>query len=293
MTRNAITSLRFARLCLLAVALFAGTVAAQPSPKSSLPFAKGEQLIYQTEFNKGLLRGVDVAEFTFRVSWDDNAAPNAAASSDPPLRIIGDVVSKGFFAKLFRVNFHEHIESFIGNNMFSPLRTKRSDEQGKRVRINEAVFDHQARKVTWTERDPNQTQALNTTTIDFQEPIQDVLSAIYFLRTQKLNVGETLTVPLTDSGRFYNIQVAVVERKKISSALGRVNAVLIRPAIFGENALIRKTGTLSIWITDDNRRIPIKAQLKVEVGTFDIKLKRATEGSSIALTNQSKDSPGP
>ena len=288
MIRNAITSLRFARLCLFAAA-FAGAVAAQPSAKPPLPFAKGEELVYQTEFNKGLLRGVDVAEFNFRVSWDDSAAPNTEATSDAPLKIIGDVVSKGFFTKLFRVSFHEHIESFIGDSTFSPLRTKRSDEQGKRVRINEAVFDHQARKVTWTERDPNQTQAPTTATIDFQEPIQDVLSAIYFLRTQKLNVGETLTVPLTDSGRFYNIRVAVVERKKISSALGRVNAVLIRPAIFGENALIRKTGTLSIWITDDNRRIPIKAQLKVEVGTFDIKLKRATEGSSIALTNQSKD----
>ena len=278
---------------LLFVACLIGTVGGQQPPKAPLPFATGEELVYQTEFNRGLLRGVDVAEFHFRVNAEPVASQAGAARDGASLRIIADVVSKGFFTKLFRVSFHEHIESMIGMDVFSPLRTMRSDEQGKRVRISEAVFDHQAHKVTWTERDPNQTQASKPTTIDFQEPIQDVLSAIYFLRTQKLTVGETLTVPLTDSGRFYKIPVAVVERKKISSALGRVNAVLIRPAIFGENALIRKTGTLSIWITDDNRRIPIKAQLKVEVGTFDIKLKRATEGSSIALTNQSKNSLGP
>jgi hypothetical protein len=33
----------------------------------ALPFLSGEELIYQAEFNKGLLRGVDVAEFQFQV----------------------------------------------------------------------------------------------------------------------------------------------------------------------------------------------------------------------------------
>jgi hypothetical protein len=32
---------------------------------------------------------------------------------------------------------------------------------------------------------------------------------------------------------------------------------------------------MSIWLTDDARRLPVKAQLKVPIGTFDIKLKQA------------------
>ena len=70
----------------------------------------------------------------------------------------------------------------------------------------------------------------------------------------------------------------------MNSALGRVNAVLIQPAIFGAGALVKRAGTLSIWITDDSRRIPIKAQLKVDVGTFDITLKRVVDSP----LNQSK-----
>lgn len=276
--QKGIKSLHLARAGLL-LACLVSTVGGQRAAWPTLPFSAGEELVYQTEFNKALLRGVDVAEFHFRVNADPAGSENGAARDAARLRLVADAVSKGFFAKLFRINIHEHIESTIANDIFTPLRTTRLDEQGKRVRIAEAGFDHQARKVTWTERDPNHPQPPTTTTIDFQEPIQDLLSAIYFLRTKKLTVGESLTVPLTDSGRFVNVQVAVVERKRMNSALGRVTAVRIQPAIFGENALVKRAGTLSIWITDDNRRIPIKAQLKVEIGTFDIKLKRVIDSS--------------
>ena len=44
--------------------------------------------------------------------------------------------------------------------------------------------------------------------------------------------------------------------------------------MFGAANLSRSRGQLSIWITDDSRHLPVKAQLKVDIGTFDIKLKR-------------------
>jgi hypothetical protein len=54
--------------------------------------------------------------------------------------------------------------------------------------------------------------------------------------------------------------------------------VRVDPALFGENGLVRSRGALSIWITDDGRRLPVRAQLKVDIGTFDIKLKRVSYG---------------
>ena len=73
---------------------------------------------------------------------------------------------------------------------------------------------------------------------------------------------------------MFRLSVAVLERKRIDTALGRVNAFRIMPAIFGDTGLSRSRGQLSIWITDDSRHLPVKAQLKVDIGTFDIKLKR-------------------
>jgi hypothetical protein len=259
--------------CLLGFAAYlvfcsAAALAQQPKVKD-LPFARGEELVYQAEFSRALLRGVDVAEFRF-----NSTSEHIARGTDDPiiLHLTGDVVSKGLFPRIAGFKFHQHIESTADAEPFTTLRTMRSEEQGKRVRQIEGVFDHQTRKATWIERQPNQ----RTTSIGFTEPIQDVLTAIYFLRTQNLEVGKSFEVLLSDSGRVYHIPVNVAERKTIDTAVGRVKAIRVEPALFGDDALLHTRGQLSIWLTDDERHLPVRAQLKVEIGTFDIKLKRVT-----------------
>ena len=265
--------------CLLGVAAYlifcsAAAVAQQPQVKD-LPFARGEELVYQAEFSRALLRGVDVAEFRF-----NSTSEHIARGADDPiiLHLTGDVVSKGLFPRIAGFKFHQHIESTADAEPFTTLRTMRSEEQGKRVRQIEAVFDHQARKATWTERQPNQ----RTTSIDFTEPIQDVLTAIYFLRIQNLEPGKSFEVLLSDSGRVYRVPVNVTERKTMDTAVGRVKVVRIEPALFGDDALLHTRGQLSIWLTEDERHLPVRAQLKVEIGTFDIKLKRVTYSDATA-----------
>ncbi len=247
----------------------AALASAQEKKDGSLPFARGEELVYQAEFTRALLRGVDVAEFRFTATSE-----HIARGADDPivLHLTGDVVSKGLFPKIAGFKFHQHIESTADAVPFTTLRTMRSEEQGKRVREIEAVFDHQAHKATWIERQPNQ----RTTSIDFTEPIQDVLTAIYFLRTQNLDIGKSFEVLLSDSGRVYRVPVKVTERKTLDTALGRVKTIRVEPALFGDEALLRTRGQLSIWLTEDERHLPVRAQLKVEIGTFDIKLRRVT-----------------
>jgi hypothetical protein len=259
----------FARTSLLLLLLAAtGSFAPAQQPGANhVSFSRGEELFYEAEFKKGLLRGANIGEFRF------SARPEQDAAGDP-LRLVGDVVSKGFFTKLAGIRFHEHVESIVDPDQFMVLRTNKLDEQGKRVRVSDAIFDHEQRKVTWTERDPNQNQPPRITSLDFPEPIQDVLSMIYFLRTQQLDVGKSFEIPVSDSGRVFRMTVRVVERKQIKCVLGRVSAVRVEPAMFGEGRMLRGEGKLSIWITEDSRHLPVWAQLKLNVGTVDIKLKR-------------------
>jgi len=152
------------------------------------------------------------------------------------------------------------------------LHTDKIEESGKRSRVLEAEFDHKTRKVIWREKSPNPQGGA----FDFDEPIQDVLTVIYYMRMQKLDVGNTFTVPVTDAGKVFRLTVTARETKEIDTVLGKVKAVRIEPAMFGATSLVRARGQLSIWITDDERRLPVRAQLKVDLGTFDIKLKRVT-----------------
>jgi hypothetical protein len=256
--------------CLFLV--FPTQIRAQEPGAASLPFARGEELLYRAEFKRALLRGIDVGEFRFSV----NSAPARADGASHALELVADVVSKGFFTKLAGFSFHQHVVSRVDANRFSALKTNKLDEQGKRVRISEANFDYEKRIVTWAERDPNQNQPPRVTSLDFTVPIQDVLSMIYYLRTQNLEVGKTFDIPVTDSGRMFLLPVAVTERKRINTVLGRLYAVRVEPAIFGQDRMIRSNGKLSIWVTDDNRRLPVWAEVKINLGTVDIKLKRVT-----------------
>jgi hypothetical protein len=260
------------RRTLCGIALLAGIfalAAGQKKPRTPLPFERGEELTYQAEFTHGLLRGVDVAEFHFK-SISENVARGADESII--LRLTGDVVSKGLFPRIAGFKLHQHIESTVDVEPFTALHTDKVEETGKRSRVLEAEFDHKTKKVIWREKSPNPQGGA----FDFDEPIQDVLTLIYYLRTQKLEVGKSFDVPVTDAGKVFRLTVTAKEEKEIDTALGKLKTVRIEPAMFGQNSLARARGQLSIWITQDERHLPVRAQLKVDLGTFDIKLKQVS-----------------
>lgn len=257
-----------AALGLLALLSISGGAFAQPKQAPDLPFARGEQLLYKAELNRGLLRGIDVGELRF-------SAKLAADKNDGRVvSLVGDAVTKGFLIRLTGSHFHVHVESLADAHPFAVLRTK-SLYQDRRKTINsEATFDHAAGKVVWTESEQNQKP--NATTLPFNGPVHDVLTLIYFVRTQNLKPGQRFEVAMVDAGRTYRCVVNVVAGKKMRTAVGRVNTVRVEPAIFDGNREVRPRGMLTIWLTDDPRHIPVKAQVKAPIGNVDINLKRVT-----------------
>ena len=259
-----------------AILLVLGATAAIVAQKPARPFEPGEQLIYKAEVSRSLLKKIDVATFRFVVEQaphQAHARRQDSKDAGPSLKFIGDAVSEGFFTRLFNLKFHQHVESIVDPQSLAVRKTTKLDEQGKRVRTSEATFDQKTGKVMWVERDPNDpARPERTLTGEFNGVVQDVVSAVYYLRTQKLTPGISLEVEISDSGRVYRVPVRVVEKKRLKTVLGKVDAILVSPELFGERGMLNTTGQLSIWLTDDQRRIPVKAQLKTDYGTFDITL---------------------
>jgi Protein of unknown function (DUF3108) len=269
---------------LLAVAIGIGITAsvsvvrAQKSAAGPGAFEVGEELHFEAEFSRALLRRLDVADLKFRATrtpLDENA--NGSREAKPyALTFSADISSKGFFARLFNLKFRERVESTVEPHTFTLQTTRILDEQGKRVRTTETTFDRSQGKMTWTSRDPNNPSAEPRHSItDFSGQLQDVLSAIYFIRTQPLQVGRTFEVFIGDGGRVYRIPVKVVEKRRMKTILGRVDVLRVNPELFGPERLIdEEKGEFSIWITDDARHIPVGGRVKTDYGTFEIKLKR-------------------
>src|SRR5262245_350842 len=91
-------------LGLLVLIVSCASVAGQQNSRTELPFARGEQLVYQAELNRGLLRGFDVGELRF-------SAKIANGNDEHTINLIGDAVAKGLLIRLTGSKYHVHMES--------------------------------------------------------------------------------------------------------------------------------------------------------------------------------------
>ncbi len=278
------------RLFLVFVLLFTVVTAASPLfergvdlREPSTPFGRTEQLAYEGEFSKALLRGVDIAELRFVAEVKGGDAESPAIISYK-----SEVVSKGLLLKLFGVSFRQLLETKVDAFSNSLLADNRLDEQGKRKRASETVVDPEKKTLTWTERNPNDPQASpRVVTIPVPGSVQNLASAIYYIRTQDLQPGYTFEVKVAEAGRLVNVPVRVFERKRMKTVVGNVQTVRVEPGLFGESGLIRGKGAISIWFTDDKRHVPVRAHIKNDLGSVDIKLKsRSSPDNPPKIENQ-------
>src|ERR1044072_7738042 len=75
-------------------------------------FELGEELHFEAEFSRALLRKLDVADLKFRATRTPVVAANSE-SKPYALTFSADVSSKGFFARLLNIKFRERVESTV------------------------------------------------------------------------------------------------------------------------------------------------------------------------------------
>ncbi|MGI8883043.1 MAG: DUF3108 domain-containing protein [Pyrinomonadaceae bacterium] len=246
--------------------LLCGLSFGQSPPKNLNLYKNGEKLTYEGSFSKLLLRGIDIADLSFTVY-------NSPDKED--LFIKAEAKSKGTLLKLFSFSFYQKVESTIDADSFNILKTVKRDEQGDRVRDSEAVFDYDSEKVTYVEtnpKDPQRPPRRVASTINNET--QDLISGLYALRRLPFAVGKTFTLSVSDSGMVYQVPVRVTGREKQKTVLGKVMCWRIEPDIFGENRMIEQKGEMTIWITDDNRRLPVRSKIETKLGKVEIKLRK-------------------
>ncbi|VAX19778.1 hypothetical protein MNBD_NITROSPINAE02-2160 [hydrothermal vent metagenome] len=98
---------------------------------------------------------------------------------------------------------------------------------------------------------------------------QDPLSALFVLRTLKgqINVGQSLSIPLFDSKKNYDLVVKVIKKERLKLPQGMVDTIMVIPKLKTDGVFLRK-GSLYIWLTDDEFLTPVKIRSKIAVGSF-------------------------
>ena len=248
---------------LLITGLFFAILTAQPSPKSD-SYKAGEKLTYEGSFSKLLLRGIDIADLNFTVY-------NSPDNTDYFIK--AEAKSKGTLLKLFSFSFYQKVESTVDGDSLNVLKTVKRDEQGDRVRDSEAVFDYRSDKVTYVETDPKDPQRPpRRVASSITDEAQDLVSGLYTLRRLPLAVGKTFMLSVSDSGIVYQVPVRVTARERQKSILGKIWCWRIEPEVFGKNRMIEQKGDMMIWITDDNRRLPVRGKIETQINKIDFKV---------------------
>lgn len=114
---------------------------------------------------------------------------------------------------------------------------------------------------------------LDKETVEFEleGKAYDALSALYELRKRPLKVGLPEYLDIFEDKKTWKTEVQVIKKEKIRVPAGEFNTILIKP-MFKSEGLFLKKGEVYIWLSDDEKRIPVMIEIQTKAGNFKVKL---------------------
>jgi hypothetical protein len=167
-------------------------------------------------------------------------------------------------------------ESWMDVESLCSLRFHQNLREGFHRRQTRTDYDHPAgRFVYWKKRKGKE----YTEEGGIPAFVQDVLSSLYYIRTQPLEVGKDYTLDVNSGGKTWPLKVHVKRKKKVRVPAGKFDCLHIEPILAGEG-IFQQEGKLEVWLTDDHRKIPVLMRSRVMVGAFDAEMKKYIEGGA-------------
>lgn len=223
-------------------------------PAVAQPFRRGESLRFSVQWGP-IKAGSAYLEVSGVQDWNGHEVYNLVARAE----------SNSFFNHVYKVR--NRIESFWDKGgLFSRRYTENRREGGYREK-SEITFDHERH------------EALYADGRSFPVPpqVQDALSSFYYTRFQALPVGGSIVFDYHASGKSQPMEVRILGREKVETPAGTFDCVVIEP-ILRAAGIFTNQGRLVIWLTDDDRRIPVLMKSKVTIGSISVVLIEARRG---------------
>jgi hypothetical protein len=111
---------------------------------------------------------------------------------------------------------------------------------------------------------------------EYQIPpfVHDIVSAFYYVRTHDLKSkrkGDIIQLQNFFDDKTNDLAVRILGRQEIEVGAGTFRCIVIEPVIV-EGGLFKSDGRIMIWLSDDDRKIPVKVSAKIPIGTIDSEL---------------------
>jgi len=221
-----------------------------------VPFAVGETLTYDVTWSSALVAGSAVTTVLERTRSLGSTAYRIVAEGKP-LPMVESLY-----------HLYYRMETMLDSVTLLPHRSSLYSEEGTNTRTATTTFERTARVASFEVNSESAVQV----DVPVPQQVQDGLSAVYILRTMALKAGESFTLPITNGGRVYTMQATVNGREQIAVPYGQVEAWSVDLTLTDDQGLPAAEDA-GVWISDDERRLPLRLQANLPVGDFVLLLR--------------------
>ena len=215
-------------------------------------FKPGEKLVYR--FTYGVF---DAGQATLSVLPTKKTAKGRRL-----LRVRGVGRTVSAFEWFFKVN--DVYESYMdADGMFPWIFKRRVDEGGFLISQDYTFFQHK-----------NKVETQKGETFEVPNLVQDMISSFYYARTidyDNAKIGDTFSVDIFLDDEIFPTKIKYLGKEVIRTRKGKFRCHKFTPVV--EQGRVFKDGdALTVWVTDDENKIPILAKAKIQVGSVKMHL---------------------
>ncbi len=237
-----------------------------------MPFRVGEKLTYQIFWGPFV-----VGRATLEVAGIEKVDNHNC------YHLIAKAKTSGLVEWLFPVD--STAESWLDCAGLFTRKFRENRSEGKHRTNDETHYDYEHKEAVTKNLVKNREKRMT-----IGPPVQDVVSSVYFVRTQKLLLDAEQTFILNASATNYNVTIRPDLRKKIwLRPVGDVQALRIEP-----NPTLKivaaNNGRMWFWISDDERHLPLLVNSELKFGSTKLVLFSIAANPSTSAMNKPTDS---
>lgn len=228
---------------------------AQIKTINNIPFDEGETLSFKAYYNWGFI-WVNAGKVRFSVN----------RNSDSTLLLESEARSLTSYDWLFKVR--DTFRVTVTDDSLKPLEFFRSTYEGGYWVKNRFVFDYPNYLIRCQLSNSKVDREIKS--IGYKRDVRDVLSSVYFARTidfSDYNIDDKIRLPMVVEGKVYPMYIRYLGEERVKLPGGRFYDAIKFTAILIPGTIFQGGEDLTVWVTNDDRRVPLMVESKILVGS--------------------------
>ncbi|MDQ3048142.1 MAG: DUF3108 domain-containing protein [Bacteroidota bacterium] len=236
-------------------------------PVINTAFQAGEQFNYQIFYNWGAI-WMNAGEASFSTKLTEMNGRSV-------YHFVGLGSTYPKYDWFYKVR--DRYESYADTSTLRPLRFKREANEGGNHTFDDYVFNQKKNKVYTAER--RNTKPTKLDSLSITSCTNDVMTAIFYARCldfEKYKPNDTISITFVLDGKVYPSYIRYIGKETITTTLlGKVRCIKFRPKLI-EGTLFKGGEGMTVWVTDDENKMPVYVETPIVVGSVKVQLSAFT-----------------